>query len=207
MYVNPDFKADTGQAHDLMERWPFAVVIALDPDVRLSFVPVELRRDQGPNGTLVGHVSAADPVAGALRHGTALRVAFTGPVAYVSPAWYADQGLPTYNFGAVEAAGTARPLDDPKLVKRHLMALVKAHEGARTDGLDRWRPDGWARRRTDELLGELQAFEMPIDRLEVKLKIGQNRSPGDRLGTIAGLEAAHHVEAAALMRARYGCPH
>jgi transcriptional regulator len=206
VYVNPDFRGDTRQAHDLLERWPFAVLIALDPSVQLSFAPVELRRDQGPYGTLVGHVSAADPVAAALRSGTALRVAFLGP------SWYSDPGLPTYNFGAVEAIGTAQPFDDPWLVKQHLMALVASHEGARTDDQEKWRPDGWARSRIQELLGELQAFAMPIDQLEVKIKMGQNRTPGDRLGTIAGLTgggAPHGAEAAALMRSWYGadgCP-
>ncbi|GAB3921482.1 FMN-binding negative transcriptional regulator [Kribbella albertanoniae] len=212
MYVNPDFSADTRQAHELITRWPFAVLIAVEPEVQVAFVPLELRAQEGPFGTLVGHVSAADPMAAAIRAGCALRVAFTGPTAYVSPAWYADAGLPTYNFGAVEAAGTAEPMDDPRHVERHLMTLLSQHEKARTDEGERWRPDTWARQRTAELLSELQAFTMEIERLEVKLKMGQNRTPADRIGTITGLESAGRVqltEAAAMMRTRYGadgCP-
>jgi len=207
VYVNDDYRPeDLAEIHALIERWPFAVLIVTEPELALAFVPIELRRDVGPLGTLVGHVAAVDPIAASLRAGERLRVAFLGPVTYVSPTLYADRGLPTYNFGAVEVEGRARPFDDEQAVRRHLMTLVSTHEAHTPEQQATWRPDEWARNRIGELLDELQAFELPIDWLDAKVKMGQNRTPGDRLGTIAGLEAAggeHACEAARMMRARY----
>ncbi len=42
------------------------------------------------------------------------------------------------------------------------------------------------------------AFEMPIDKIESKFKLGQNRSQEDREGTIKGLIAEGSPDAAAL---------
>ena len=49
------------------------------------------------------------------------------------------------------------------------------------------------------------AFEVPVDRLEGKVKLGQNRDRADREGVIAGLrrEAGHEGERLARWVARY----
>ena len=41
----------------------------------------------------------------------------------------------------------------------------------------------------DKLAGAIVAFEMPIERIEGKFKLGQNRSREDRVGMLAGLES------------------
>ena len=63
-----------------------------------------------------------------------------------------------------------------------------------------------ARDRTEELpenfyeqmLSRIVAFEMPIDKIESKFKLGQNRSKEDREGTLNGLIAEGSPSAAAL---------
>ena len=53
----------------------------------------------------------------------------------------------------------------------------------------------------DALLGAIVAFEMRVERVEAKLKLGQNRSAQDRQGAIAGLaQEAGEPELIALMR-------
>jgi transcriptional regulator len=50
--------------------------------------------------------------------------------------------------------------------------------------------DAWARDRTTELLPELQAFTMRVDGVAAKLKLSQNRTPGDRLGVLDALASS-----------------
>ncbi|MFI6299303.1 FMN-binding negative transcriptional regulator [Nonomuraea sp. NPDC050790] len=185
MYIDPAY-ADAGldEVRRLVADWPFATVIAASPDLRVAHVPVQMRQDPVGLDELVGHVSAADPIARSLRCGAEVLVCFLGPAVYVSPGWYADKGLPTYNFTAVHVRGTATPLDDPAAVRAHLMSLVQDHERGRAEP---WRADGWARARTTELLGGLQAFTVAIDSIEAKVKMSQNRTPGDRVGVMDAL--------------------
>jgi transcriptional regulator len=158
---------------------------------------VQLRT--GPDGRdeLVGHVAAADPIASSLQDGSELLVCFTGPRIYVSPRWYADRGLPTYNFVAVHFRGNARPLTEPGPVVAHLMSLVGDHERSARDP---WRVDAWARARTVQLLNGLQAFTMAVDSVEAKVKMSQNRTEADRARVMSMLDGATTDGAAAALR-------
>ena len=50
----------------------------------------------------------------------------------------------------------------------------------------------------EKLARAIVAFEMPIDRIEGKFKLGQNRSQDDRLGMLKGLDAEGSPDADAL---------
>jgi transcriptional regulator len=152
-------------------------------------VPVQPRRTPDESWEIVAHVAAADPFADSIRRRAEIVVSVVGPAVYISPSWYADRGLPTYNFVAIELRGTCAPLDDPDAVREHLMRLVADHEGARVGEADRrWRVDAWARERTTELLPELQAFTLPVEQVTAKVKVSQNRTPGDRVGVMTALQ-------------------
>ncbi|TDW24628.1 FMN-binding negative transcriptional regulator [Kribbella kalugense] len=208
MYVDPDYaEPDLDEVVRLIEAQPFATVVTADPDLRIAHIPVQVRR--GAEALeLVAHVAGADPFAESIRQQAHVLVSVVGPSVYVSPAWYASRGLPTYNFVAIELRGQAVPLDDPDAVRAHLMRLVQDHETALNpaDSATRWRVDAWARDRTTELLPELQAFTLRVDQIHAKVKLGQNRTEGDRAGTMTALHESprtdHHV-VESLMRARY----
>jgi len=208
MYVDPDYvEPDPDEVYRLIQAHPFATLVADRPDLRIAHVPSQARRDGDGGLEIVAHVAAADPFAESVRAGAPLLVSVLGPAVYVSPTWYADRGLPTYNFVAIELRGTCVPMDDPDAVRAHLMLLAADHERARKGtGEGRWHADAWARDRTTELLPELQAFTMRVDQLTAKVKMGQNRTPADRLGVIAALEPSPHDddrEVRDLMKARF----
>ena len=208
MYVDPDYvEPELDEVYRLVEAHPFATLVTADPGLRIAHVPVQVRTTDDGAREIVAHVAAVDPFADSVRRGADILVSVLGPSVYVTPAWYADRGLPTYNFVAIELRGTCVPLDDPDAVRRHLMRLVADHEGARHDEVDdRWRVDGWARDRTTELLPELQAFTMRVDEVTAKLKLSQNRTPGDRRGVIEALSSSSRDDDHAvrdLMTARF----
>jgi transcriptional regulator len=204
MYVDADYDdASPEEIRRLAADRPFATLITAEPELRVAHVPVQVRSGTGTD-EVVGHVAAADPFAASLRMRATLIVVIHGPALYVSPQWYADRGLPTYNFAAVHLHGRAEPLVEPEAVVAHLMSLVADHERPRRHP---WRMDGWARARTDELLDELQAFTMPVERVEAKFKMGQNRTAADRVGVMSELAGSTDECSSSvlqMMRQRFG---
>jgi transcriptional regulator len=198
MWVHDDYDdASAEEIRRFVLDWPLAMVIASQPELRVAHAPVQLRTGRDGRDELVGHVAAADPIAGSVRVGSELLVCVTGPRIYVSPRWYRDRGLPTYNFVAVHFRGTARALTEPGPVVAHLMSLVGDHERSEPEP---WRVDAWARARTVQLLKELQAFTMPVDSVEAKVKMSQNRTEADRVRVMSMLDGSADVEASAALR-------
>ncbi|MFG1815227.1 FMN-binding negative transcriptional regulator [Kribbella sp. NPDC049174] len=207
MYVDPDYaEPDLDEVARLIEAQPFATLVTDQPELRIAHVPVQVRQDGGLQ--IVAHVAGRDPFAESIRQRARILISVLGPSVYVSPAWYASRGLPTYNFVAIELRGQAEPLDDPDAVRAHLMRLVQDHEQALNPGDQkaRWRVDEWARDQTTELLPELQAFTLRVEQVTAKVKMGQNRTEGDRVGTMAALHDSprtDHQMVEGLMKARY----
>ncbi|TDO51282.1 PaiB family negative transcriptional regulator [Kribbella sp. VKM Ac-2527] len=216
MYVDPDYvEPDLDEVARLIEAQPFATLITDEPELRIAHVPVQLRRPAADELEIAAHVAGQDPFAESIRLGAQVLVSVVGPSVYVTPSWYASRGLPTYNFVAIELRGRAVPLTDPEAVRAHLMRLVADHErGLHPDeSKARWKVDDWARDRTTELLPELQAFTMKVQTVTAKVKMGQNRTAGDRVGVMTALQESSrgdHQVVEELMRARYdgdGLPH
>jgi transcriptional regulator len=112
-------------------------------------------------------------------------VIFQGPHTYISPSWHETQpSVPTWNYAVVHAYGVPRVLEDDVQIAETLRRLVATHE----EGFE----EPWALEHvpTDYLQTMkrgIVTFEMPILRLEGKLKLSQNRSLADRERVIAAL--------------------
>jgi transcriptional regulator len=198
MYVKPDYAArDLPLLHEMIESARFGLLVLCADGPLAAHIPFVLHRDRGPFGTLVAHVARADPLARHLAAGPEALAIFSGPRAYVSPRWYPDGGLPTYNFLAVHACGRPRPLEDRDAVLAHLAELVAVHEAGSPWSLDS-APDG----RVDELLPHILAFTLEISSIQGKRKLSQTRSAEERAGVIQGLSergSEDDLEIAAVM--------
>lgn len=160
--------------------------------LQASHLPLLLRPEQGEYGTLYGHLARANPHARLLAEGGEAMVVFRGADAYVSPSWYpakAEHGkvVPTWNYIAVHAHGRAEVFDDAE----RLLALL----GELTDRHEQPRPQPWAIADAppdyiDGMLRAVVGFALPIERLEGKWKLGQNRSAADQHGVLNGLAAS-----------------
>lgn len=185
MYVNESFaERDLSVVHDAIEAVRFGTLVVCANGLMAAHVPFVLRRDDGRYGTLSAHVAAADPIAGHLDSAGEALAIFTGPSAYVSPRWLPEGGLPTYNYVAVHVYGKPRVLDEPDAVLSHLGDLADAHERASAQP---WSIGDAAPGQVDRLLAHIVAFELPIDAIQGKRKLSQNRSATNRAGVIQGL--------------------
>lgn len=206
MYVPRHFKeSDAAAMHALMRRHDFALLVAtIDGVPEAAHLPFLLDAGRGPNGTLVAHMARENPLWRHLSADRPVLVVFQGPHGYVSPSWYAEAGsVPTWNYAAVHAYGAPRLVDDAVRARAILDRLVELHES----GFEKpWRTTDHEAVVTRMLPG-IMAFEIPIDRLEGKWKLSQNKTAADRAGVVAALEAAGDPasrDLARLMAAREG---
>ncbi len=197
MYAPDSFAAPSETAaQDLIDAHRFALLVSVrDGAPFATHIPFLLDRSRGAHGTLLGHVARANPHWQAFADGPAMAV-FQGPHAYVSPRWYAavEKVVPTWNYAAVHAYGAPRLIEDPAAVRAYLDRLVASEE----DGA--WTLDGQPAPFVDAMLRALVAFELPIDRLEAKFKLSQNRPAEDHGRVVAALEDAGDEASLALAR-------
>ena len=179
MYIPPAFAVEDGAAIErIMAADPFALLITNDADgvPFASHLPLLFAPDGGPKGAIQGHMARANPHVALLRAGQQSLVVFSGPHAYVSPTWYAPgSNVPTWNYLAVHVYGTARLVEEPEAVRRHMKHLIGNFE----TGADAWRLDTQPARYVDGMLKGIVAFEIAIERIEAKAKLSQNRKPED----------------------------
>ena len=200
------FPADADSAlHDVIEAHNFGLLVAAadaGPASALEAVhlPFLLDRGRGARGTLIAHVARANPIWRSFAPGREVLTIFQGAHAYVSPDWYASEGLvPTWNYVAVHGYGLPRILTAAGEVRAALVRLSAVME----EGLAPKPPWTLARLPEASLAGLLRgvvAFEIELTRLEGKRKLNQNRAPQDRAGVIEALEAAGSAEGRAMAR-------
>jgi transcriptional regulator len=198
MYIPKSFNIDDRQKlHAFIQRYSFATLVTGGDEPFATHLPFLLDPDRGPHGTLVGHFARANPhwKMDHLRLGSV--AIFHGPHAYISPSWYRSgtPAVPTWNYAAVHATGKLNLIEDESAAITILRRMVQTYDSS-PDALN----IGMHPEITAKLLPAIIAFEIPIDRLEGKFKLGQNRQPADQIGAIEGLESAGDAESLALAR-------
>jgi transcriptional regulator len=188
MYLPESFAVrDLPKLHDFIQQFSFATLVTQhDGNLIASHLPLVLDPKPGPYGRLRAHVAVGNPQLKHLQSGSEALVMFQGPHAYISPTWYASQhNVPTWNYTAVHAYGHPRMLDRAALVIL-LQDLVRQHESPQEQPWDFDPQAPWIER----LLPQIAGFEIPIERLEGKFKLNQNRAPADRARVIEVLSAS-----------------
>ena len=189
MYTPAAFRIDDlPTLHAFVRQHSFATLVTAAAEPFVTHLPLLLDADRGPHGTLVGHFARPNSH-WQMDHVTQQSVAiFHGPHAYISPSWYraGTTAVPTWNYAAVHAHGRLVILPDPQVTAILLQRMVETYEGPG--------PTAWTNQLppevNDKLINSVVAFEMPIERLEGKFKLGQNRVAADQIGAIEGLEMA-----------------
>jgi transcriptional regulator len=180
--------------HDFMEEFSFVMLVTATPTLRITHIPSILDRTQGRFGTLRGHISAQNAQKAALDGTHQAVVVFRGPQGYISPTWYANRAsvVPTWNFGVVHASGRPRPITDKMKTYDLLSTLIGRNE--RRVGSTEYDFAAQPREYVDRMMQGISPFEMEIQALEGKFKLGQERSEGDRNGVLGHLARDEYKE-------------
>jgi transcriptional regulator len=177
--------------HTLVRTQPLSTLVTLSSDgLVANHIPLYLRVDGSPFGTLAGHVARSNPLWRETDLGVQVLVIFQGPQAYISPNWYATKQehgkvVPTWNYAVVHAKGTLTVHDDPVWIRAQLNDLTGQQEAASPKP---WAVDDAPRDYTDKMISALVGIEIPISSLSGKWKVSQNQTPVNRASVVHGLE-------------------
>ncbi len=169
-----------------------ATLVTLSGGVlRATILPMLFDPDDGPHGTLRGHVARPNPQWRDIADEFEALALFDGPDTYISPAFYEEKRLtgkvvPTWNYVTIQARGRIIVRDDPEWLVPHVRWLVERHEAGRAEP---WSvddaPPGYIESQARAIVG----LEMRLTGIEAKRKLSQNRSAADVEGVIVGLSA------------------
>jgi transcriptional regulator len=180
LYIpQPQRVADRQFLHDFMDEFAFVDLVTVFPSLRITHIPVFLDRDAGTFGTIHGHISRQNPQTKAIQDKQPAVIVFRGPHGYISPSWYAKIGnvVPTWNFAVVHATGKLRPIESKEALNGLLSKLIAKFERYEGTSYDFSKVDPTYKY---GLMGGIIGFELEIELLEGKFKLGQDRSPADR---------------------------
>lgn len=173
---------DQQEAISFMQRFSFATIVTVNDGVpsatHLPFV-VSQRDEQI---VLTSHFAKVNPQATEILNCRPL-VIFTEPHAYISPRHYeSEQSVPTWNYIAVHAYGTAVIIDSPEAKAQLLEHTIQFYE---TGYLKQW--NGLSQDYKLNMMKGITGFEIVVDELQGKKKISQNRTEKERENIITEL--------------------
>lgn len=196
MYTPPAFKEDNPAAiAEIIRSARLATLVtATSEGLMATPLPMLFNADEGPFGTLYGHIAKANTQWKLEPHGDAL-VIFQGPDAYITPSWYAakkEHGkvVPTWNYAAVHAYGPAEFFEDAERLLKIVTRLTDLYERPRVDA---WAVTDAPEKFIQAQLRGITGVRIPLTRVEGKRKMSQNRSEADRTGVAAGLETSERA--------------
>lgn len=192
MLYCPPALAFSGQhsLHDFIEQHSFAALIT--HPFFCSHLPWLLKRDEGEQGVLYAHLARNNPHTASL-HGQQVLITFSGPHAYISPSWYqSKRAVPTWNYAVVQVQGKAELLDSDKTLDL-LQQQVAKYEPDPAAAMAKM-PWHYQQQLAQSIVG----IRVPIDQLNGKMKLGQQRSAVDQQGVYQALQQSPLLEAQAL---------
>ena len=181
MFVRPNWRPRTIEEHyRVIDENPWALLINnADDGPGVTNLPLLLDRSRGLHGTLIGHIARANDHSRILQSAQAPTLAvFQGPYSYVTASWYPERHMPpTYYYTSVHCYGRVRLQTDAEL-ERWLVKLTETMESRFQDGWSVNEMDSTGMsRRIPHILG----FELEIERIEGKFKLGQDEPKKDAM--------------------------
>jgi transcriptional regulator len=193
MYQPAAFREDRIEVqHELIGEQPLGLIVSNGTSgLVANLVPFVLYPGEGEKGTLRTHLAHANPQWQDLQEASECLVVFQGAQDYITPSWLpskqvTEKVVPTWNYVTVHVWGKPRVIEEAAWLLRQITDLTHAQEKSR--------PEPWkvADAPPDFVAAQMRAIvgiEIPIDRIEGKWKVSQNRTEADRRGIFAGLHS------------------
>ena len=191
MYNPPHFKNDDVTAvHAAIRTRGFGSLVTVGAaGMEVSHVPMLVEPAPAPYGTLIGHISKANPQWRTAKPEVPALAMFLGPDAYITPAWYTTKQesgkvVPTWNYVAIHASGPLRFFHESEPLLALVTRLTDTHEAGRAEP---WKVTDAPEDYVAGMLKGIVGFALTIAKLEGKFKMSQNRPAIDRAGVVEGL--------------------
>jgi len=165
----------------------FALLVSADAQgvPVATHLPLELLVNEAGERYLYGHFARPNPQWRNLRPDQTVLAIFQGPHTYISPRWYEQPNVPTWNYMTAHVYGKPRLIEDSdelfELLKR-LVDRYEAHSGASPLYQLETQPP-----QVVQQMKGVVGLEIKVERVEAKFKLSQNRNPADFANIIAEL--------------------
>jgi transcriptional regulator len=192
MFIPQSMQMDGGsqQLDSFIAQNGFAVLVS--SDLQSTHLPLTYAVEEGPNGTLYGHMAKANPHWKSLE-GERVLVVFAGPHSYISPNFYATKpAVPTWNYAAVHCYGKVELLTHEETLDS-MNSLVSQYE----PGLHS-QPDIMPEEYKQKLSQGVVGFRVQLDEIQAKEKLGQHKPADDQKGVYKALNETKHPDSLAL---------
>ncbi|MBC7876965.1 MAG: FMN-binding negative transcriptional regulator [Anaerolineales bacterium] len=147
--------------------------------------------------TILGHMSRVNPQWKSLGEQEALLI-FQGAHTYVSPRWYKNINVPTWNYMMIHVYGKVSLVEGDALHSL-LSRLVKKHEVETSYSLEGL-PADYVKKEMKGLVG----FAVDVTRVEAGYKLSQNRNDEDHENIIRELEGRGDEQSAGVAKGMRG---
>ncbi|PUA27100.1 MAG: hypothetical protein B0W54_19930 [Cellvibrio sp. 79] len=177
--------------HQLIRDYPLATLVVMgEGELVANAIPFYLDSSRGEFGTLVAHVSRANPLWQLPATDISALIIFQGAQRYITPSWYATKAetgkvVPTWNYVVVQARGVPQFIHDRDWLLTHVNQLTATHE---QDRKTPWQVSDAPEDFIERLLNGIVGLEIPLENISGKWKTSQNRPEADKQGVINGLQ-------------------
>lgn len=189
----PHQEHDLTRLHQHMLDTRLAVLVSQgEQGLLATHLPVLVDTAEGDFGTVYAHLARANRQWQDLQHGGEALLVFPGADAYVSPGYYPSKAenpkvVPTWNYLAVHAYGTAEVIHEAEPLLAIVSRLTDRHEQGRSEP---WKVTDAPADYIEGMLRAIVGIRLPIARLQGARKLSQNRSGHDIDGVREGLSAS-----------------
>jgi transcriptional regulator len=162
----------------------FGILISVKDGLPIgTHIPLLLGKDETGADTLTGHISKGNEQKYSLVNGAKVLVIFAGPHAYVSPRWYTQMNVPTWDYISVHVYGEVRIMEGEEL-KDALSRLTDNYEQHLPQPV---RIDEIPEKSFEENIRGIVGFGIRITEIQAAYKLSQNRDQESYHNVIAHL--------------------
>jgi len=192
MYIPRRYEEkDRETIHAFIRENSFAILVSVKDGLPVgTHIPLQLEKDEEGRDILMGHISRGNDQKYTLTDGAKVLAIFPGPHAYISPRWYTQMKVPTWNYISVHVYGTVTIVEGEKL-RAALSRLMNTYEHQLP------RPVRMEEIPEKELNADLRGivgFQILIEEIQAAYKLSQNRDERSFHQVIGQLEQGGEVE-------------
>lgn len=131
MYVPPKYQNHDAEAlREFIKVNSFGILVNMvNGKPWATHIPLVLDTDAQGQEVLTGHIAKANPQWKHFSKEQRVLCIFNGPHAYISPAWYSIDEVPTWNYIAVHVYGRLEMMDEADTL-RAMQTMVDKYESA-----------------------------------------------------------------------------
>jgi transcriptional regulator len=191
MYIPRRYEEkDRETIHAFIRENSFAILVSIKDGLPVgTHIPLQLEKDEAGRDILMGHISKGNEQKYTLINGAKVLAIFPGPHAYISPRWYTQMNVPTWNYIAVHVYGTITIVEGEAL-RAALSRLMNNYEQHMP------RPAQMEDIPEKELNADLRGivgFQIFIEDMQAAYKLSQNRDEQSFHQVIGQLEKGDEV--------------